>query len=380
MKQSLHFKILTAAVLAVLLASSLAVVIPAGEAEASATDTSFTVTDTSGKTFSFAGPSTHIVVFGYAATLTVLECGGSSKIYACDTYGQQAYADQGLTFTGTTIPKMSSTSYDAIYTQLVQALGDGQLAKDDAIVLTTYSSAIAEGGLRDKLAAAGFTHVLFYGTMTTYDALIACVQALANIVGEGQSLVDNMKSVSSTVSATVTAKVTEKRDAIFIRYSASNGWGIGNTGSLAVAMMAIAGANNIGYDAGSSSSTIYDESKILQLLEAHPNAVIFMDATAYTESGKTVSDFIADFLGIHGHCAYPILVLERNWNNYDPDSATGIQEMAAALYPSYFTGTSQTSWSSPSEASSNLWIYVALGAIAVVAVLGAAYFVYRKKH
>lgn len=341
-------------------------------------DSSFTVTDTTGETFNFSGPVDKVVVFGYAATLTVLDSGAGAKLVATDKYGMQnitgneEYSDLNVE----TIPTLSSTNTDALYTWFLQAVEDGKFSLTDCIILTTYTSSVAEGGLRDRLEAAGFTHVVFYGSMKEYSDLIQCVDDICSIVGASHDLAKQMQLVSDTVSSKVASDVTEKRDAIFIWYSAANGWGAGNTGSLAVSMMNVAGANNIAYDSTSSSSIIYDESRIQQLLGSHTDTVIFLDGGYIRDYGGSVDAFVNDVLG--GNTSYTILVVEKTWNNYDPESADGIWEMASALYPSLFTGSAPTY--SGSGSSDNSYIYAAVAGVVIIIAAAGLLYLYKAKH
>ena len=224
---------------------------------------------------------------------------------------------------------------------------------------------------------AGFTHVLFYGTMPKYDDLIQCVTDIANVVGDGYDCVKQMKYVEDAVSSTVVDNVTEKQDAIFIWYSKVNGWGAGNTGSLAVSLMTISGANNIGYDSTSDSSIIYDKARIQQLLGDHTDAVIFLDDAYIRTYGGSLQGFIDDVLG--GDSGdFQIVIMDRTWNNYDPESADGVWEMAAALYPDLFTGSTPV-YSGESD-NDNTMIYAAVAGIAVVAVAVGLVYWYKTKH
>jgi len=344
----------------------------------STADTSFTITDTTGKEFTFDGSSDHIAVFGYACTLTVLDCGGADKIVATDKHGAESISDHyddELTFT--TLATATATNADVLYTWFLQAVEDGSFAFDDTIIFSTYSSSVQTGGLRDRLMEAGFTHVLFYGTMPKYDDLIQCVTDIANVVGDGYDCVKQMKYVEDAVSSTVVDNVTEKQDAIFIWYSKVNGWGAGNTGSLAVSLMTISGANNIGYDSTSDSSIIYDKARIQQLLGDHTDAVIFLDDAYIRTYGGSLQGFIDDVLG--GDSGdFQIVIMDRTWNNYDPESADGVWEMAAALYPDLFTGSTPV-YSGESD-NDNTMIYAAVAGIAVVAVAVGLVYWYKTKH
>lgn len=83
------------ALIALILVSAMASgCIAAGDA--SDAGTGFTVTDSTGKTFSYSAPSDKIIVTGYAATLTLIDAEMASKIFAVDQYGAVAFDDRDL--------------------------------------------------------------------------------------------------------------------------------------------------------------------------------------------------------------------------------------------------------------------------------------------
>lgn len=310
----------------------------------------------------FDGPVNKVTIFGYAPTLTVLDADKASKIYAVDEYGKEAFTDKGVTDTSVSIPKMSSSSnVDAIYSQLIQAVDDGKISLDDAIILTTYETNAKS--IRDKLATAGFTHIVYYGTMDAFPSLIKCIGEIEKIVGSEKNLEKNMQTTYDTVIEKM--KGVEKKDAIYLRYSASSGWGYG--GSICSSMIIAGGGNNIG--ATPNNKTVYDQSKIVQLLEASPEAMIFLDGAWIRSNGGTVDSFVDEVMGgdmgKHG-----IVVVEKTWNNYDPEAADGLWNMAGAMHPDIIDSDVVVYRDSGSE-KDNTIIYVAIGVAAIVILAGA---------
>lgn len=51
----------------------------------------FDVTDGTGRTFHYDRPSDHVILAGFAVTLTVVDLGLAYKIVATDTYGGYSY-------------------------------------------------------------------------------------------------------------------------------------------------------------------------------------------------------------------------------------------------------------------------------------------------
>ena len=323
----------------------------------------------------FDGPVDKVIVFGYAAALTVLDTDKVSKLYACDEYADDAYAEKGLERQSKVIAKLSSSNVDAIFSQIMQAYGDGEFSKDDAIILTTMSTA-AEN-VRSKLAEQGFTHIVFYGSMSEYADIISCVSDIEKILGSGSGLAAKMEKTLSDVTTAI--KDTTKKDAIFAWYLPSSGWGYGNKGSLSVSMIDAAGGNNIGYTADSSESIIYNKSGLIQKLADSPEAVIFLDSGYIRSYGGSVEKFIEEVLG--GSLGdHKLCVSEHAWNNSCPESADGVQKMASVLHPDEVSSDVKVYTAADFEdKKDNTLLYVGIGVAAVVVVLGLILFL-RMKH
>lgn len=319
-------------------------------------------------TVNFDGPVDKVVVFGYAATLTVLDAGKASMIYAADEYGKEAFADKKIDDTSNSIPKLyPSTNADAIKTKLLQAAQDGKISKDSAIIFTTYET--CSDTLRKDLSAAGFTHIVYYGTMNEFSDLIRCIGEIEKIVGSDKNLEKNMQLVYDTV--VDKTKDAPKTDAIYLRYG-SSGWGYG--GSICSSMIVAGGGNNIGKTP--DNKTVYDETKIVQLLDANPNAVIFLDDAWVRTYDKTVEDFVSDVMG-GSSGNHQIVVVERTWNNYDPEAADGLWKMASVMHPDIISGDVPV-YKDIDEKKDNTLIYIGAG-VAVAIVLVGALFIMRMR-
>jgi len=337
-----------------------------------------TITDGTGKTFTYSEPTQHIVTMGYASTLTVAMLGEIDKIVATDTYSTYSYTNDPrlADLSAANLGSMySSANNSTIVTTLVQMVGDGKLSLNDTIVLTSYSNAVTLRDGPDGLAEKGFTHVLIYGIpsspITSYTQIVNFVKDMSIIVtGSISPIVDNMGATKTAVDEGL-ANTTEKTPALFVWYNQSSGFSVGNTGSIAVSLIDAAGGVNIAYDQSNSATTYGNESTIVQLMADNPNTVIFLQDT-YIKGGKTVSDFRQDVLG--GEESIKIVVVNSNWNNYDPDAADGLIAFASALHPDQFGGNDDTG---DGSSSSNLALYAVAGIIAVIVILGCAYFFMR---
>lgn len=107
--------------------------------DSSDADEGFTVTDSTGKTFTYSAASEHIIVTGYAATLTIIESGMAEKIYAVDQYGAVAFDDKGLERPA----NVWTTTYNdtsALKSNIVHAGESGFDIATDTVILTTYKT------------------------------------------------------------------------------------------------------------------------------------------------------------------------------------------------------------------------------------------------
>lgn len=312
----------------------------------------------------FDGPTDKIVVFGYAAALTVLDTGKVSKLYACDKYGDDAFAEKGLSRGDCKlIPNLSSTNVEAIKTQLIQAVDAGELSLNDTIVLTTMTS--AADSVRSKLAAAGFTHVIFYGSMETYDDIIKCIKEIEQIVGSDKDLYKNMQTICNEVNEKVGS--AEKKDALFVWYSPTDGWGYGNKGSLSVSMINVGGGNNLGYNASSSSSIIYDKSAVVQKMNDSPECIVFLDSGYIRSYEGTVEKFVEEVMG--GDMGkHTICIVEHAWNNYCPESADGLKAMASVMHPDLIKSDVPVRTYKNIENQDGWVLYVVIGVVSVLVV------------
>lgn len=350
-------------------------VIPMSADSADAADEAFDVTYTlknQTHTVHFDGPVNKMIVFGYAAALTVMDTDKLDKLYACDKYADDAYAEKGLTRQAKTVANLSSSNVDLIKSFIVQAVDDGEFSKDDAIVLTTMSTPAET--IRSYLEGLGFTHIVFYGSMEEYKDIIQCVKEIEMMLGSTSHLYKNMQYILDQL----TEKLTDvpKKDALFVWYSPSSGWGYGNKGSLSVSMINAAGGNNLGYTPDSSESIIYNKSGVVQKLEASPDAVIFLDSGYIRSYGGSVKAFVDDVLG-GDQGNHVICVSEHAWNNYCPESADGVWAMAHVMHPDVISGDVPVYTEGGSD--DNTALYIGIGvAVAVVAV--GALLVLRMKH
>lgn len=343
----------------------------------------FDITDDSGRTFHFDGAAEHIVLNGTGAALTVADAGAVDKIVAVDRYATYGYTgyEQLADMDAVDLGSFYGTSnHDYIVTTLIGLVEAGRLSTDDPILLTSYSSNYE---LRERLEGIGFERVLIWTTdsVADYRDIVGFVRDVTMIATgeEGDSYVGMVETMESIGEAVSSVPDGERPTAIAIWYSSTSGVMVNNKG-IASSMIDLCDAVNIGYD-GSKDSWYGDVNTVIDLLADHPGTVIFLPSS-WSTAGYTVEDFREDVL--NGSRDYTIVQMGALWNNYCPESAEGLMEMATALYPDLFTAgdggdASDGSGDEDTDGGSGLMAWVAV--LAVVVVIGvAAYALFKRTH
>ncbi len=294
------------------------------QSDLSDADEPFTVTDGTGREFSFTGAAEHIVSGGTGATLTIADAGALSKIAAADKYSfdtakypqlEGIAAEDLKSFYGT-------TNHDYIKTTLITMVDEGRLNFYDPIILTSYSTNEA---LRTSLEAAGFTKVLVWVSISDYDGIIDFVCDVSRIAtgGEPQSVTD-MNAKIAWVQDYISA-YSEQPKALYVAYY-GGALKVGNAGIMK-SMLDYVGAENIGYN-GTDAANYGDTSTIVSLLEDNRDAVVFVQNSYF--GSKTLEDFYAEVLG--GDTSVMVVAMGLHWNNWNPESADGLKSIAQYLY------------------------------------------------
>ncbi|WII09096.1 hypothetical protein O8W32_07955 [Methanomassiliicoccales archaeon LGM-DZ1] len=330
-------------------------------------------------TVSYDGPDDKAVIFGYAVGKTVDQAGMYSKIYAAGPYANNALAEDGNEKVQRLPSLYNSGNIDQIYTTLVQAAEKGYLDKENTtVILTTYIDNSLN--LRNKLTEAGFTHILFYGSIESYDQVVSCVSDIEKALGSSEGLADSMTQTEEEVTAALSG--AEKKDFIYLWYSSSNGWGAKQSG-LAVTLGETAAGNNAGYTSDSTSGTYYNENFIIQCLSSYPDCVIVLDSGYVRNYEGSAEKFVEEFMGgsIGSHT---IFVCEQEWNNYDPQFADGLKAFATALHPDIYSESDVKVYSSSDfedgSSGSGIGAAVYAGAAAAAIVLVGAVLWLRSRH
>ena len=142
-----------------------------------------------------------------------------------------------------------------------------------------------------------------------------------------------------------------------------------NNVGIAGSMLELCGADNIGF-VDNGQSRYGDDLTVINLLGENPGTVIFLPSS-WESAGKTVDDFREEYLG--GSTDYTIIQMGALWNNYCPESADGLLEMAEALYGEHITDTTDD------DSDSNMLLW-AVAIIAAIIIVAAAYVVFKRTH
>jgi len=330
-----------------------------------------TITDGEGRTFDYYSPTQHIVTMGYASTLTVALLGEIDKIIAVDSWSTYDYTkderlkDLNAMNMGSIY---QSSNNDKIVVQFVKWVDEGKMNLDDTIILTTYQNAKV---LRDRLNDVGFSKVLVYLSVSSYEDIVKITRDISLIVTGGVAkIVDDMNLVKNTIDDGLRG-VTEKRKGLSIWYNASSGFSVNTTGSLAVSLIESAGGVSIAAPSTTSSTRYGDVTTMVKLISENPDTVVFLSDT-YTRE-HTISDFRARYLG--GDESITVISVNSNWNNYCPDASDGLWAFACALYPDLFEGPIPKT---DERTTPNLLMYAAGGIAASIIMLVIAYIVMRR--
>ncbi len=352
--------------LATLALAAVLICVPAFWADA---DAGFVVTDGTGEDFVYEGAAERMVVNGSAVALTIADAGAVDKIVAVDKYSTYEYTKyEGLEGLGAVDlgSFYGTTNHDHIVTTLVKMVEEGELSLDDTVILTSYSSNVQ---LRERLNESGFTKVLVWTTIEDYGDVVRMVESVSRIASGGvPDSVTSMKDSVADVERRAAEHSGERPKALYVWYY-NKELQIGNTGIMK-SMLDVCKADNIGYDPANPSARYGDVNTIVKLLGENKDAVVFV-SNSYFSSGKGLDDFYSEVFG--GDRSVKAVQMGLQWNNWCPESAEGLKEIADALY-----GSEPAPQPEPQPAfNSNVLIYV-LAAVALLAI-AAALLLLRKK-
>ena len=288
-------------------------------------DSSFIVQDGTGRSFAYSGPANRIVSGGAGATMTIADAGAIDKIVAVDKYSLYSYNSYPQLETLTTNSLGSfygTTNHDYIRTTLVGMVDSGDLSLDDTIILTSYSS---NETLRTILESEGFTKVLVWVSIDSYQGIVDFVRTVSLIATGGTpASVADMDAKIAHVQDYISS-YSERPKAMYVAYY-SGSLMIGNKGIMP-SMLEIVGADIIGKDPDKGKN-YGDTNTIVTLLENNRDTVLFVQNSYFT--GHTLDEFYTEVFG--GDRSVLVVPMGLHWNNWNPESADGLTEIAVNLY------------------------------------------------
>ena len=376
-------KIMIAVAFVSMMALAAIVIIPAGGD--SSADDSFTVKDGRGTEVTFDKPVEHIVTCGKGPTATVIQLGQLDKLVVCDSYSKNAtekvfeplkkkIEDGSVKADG----NVYSSGLAAFKTNVIDSADvekDGKFVKENDVIILTASVA-NNNSLKTYFADAGFKKILVWDSITEYDQIIDFAKAVSMVLtGEVANEVKSMELVKKTISDKLEAEqittAEKKTKSIYIRISSGN-YALGNAESLTTSMIAAAGGNNIAFDDEKAKPTYTVTAAALTQMRSdyEGKIVVFLDTTVTEDKQAELKNTIM------GSENTTYVILDGLWNNYSIDSKDGVWTMACAMYPDYFSGDVPTVKDADEK---NIVLYMVIGCVAGVVLLGAAIILMRRK-
>lgn len=363
----MNSKIVAFIVLAILVVSSVSVVLYSEDSDAAVT-----VKDGEGTSFTFDSPVNRIITIGAGVTATAIGVGALDKISVCDSYSKankdplfdtlKKYVEEGKIAANGNI---YNSGKEQLKIDIIDAAEPtkGNFNKEKDVVLAVVSPSYKAnlGFLQEN----GFKNVMYWSTVDDYSDIVDFVETISLVCnGKVDSNAAAMRAVQDKINLTLEKEKPATAKAFYVTYSAGV-FKVGNTTSITTAMIEAAGGEVITKDPTKSASTI--EVNLTTLIESNPDAIIFADSQVFNseEHMKNLRTAVGNDVKIYG--------LEGIWNNFSIESSKGVWQMASAMYPDLFEGDMPT----PSQGSDSTMIYAIAAAIAVVIIVLVAFFFIR---
>ncbi len=369
--RAFNFKAIAILTVCVMAIASFAVVF----SDSSDADTSIKVTDGKGNEFTFDYVPDHIATIGVGITVTAVQLGALDKIVVADNYSnmntsdilkdfRQKVIEGTITANGNIYPSgLSDLKSDLI--NAADTEKGGHFDKEKDVIFITGSDTYLKN-IVPALSNLGFKKILQWNSITEYPDIISFVKTISLVtLGSEHKIVKQMSDLTGYISDKL--GVREKAEAFYVTYS-GNTYKVGNTGSLANSMIIAAGGRSVTTDSSQSASTY--EANLTQLVEKHPNAIIFIDNSIW--SNESYFDHVKTQVGSN----VTLVKLDSMWNNFSTESMNGVWTMACALYPDLFSGDVPYA---DGDSQDNTALYFGAGIVAVVIILAAGA-VFMRKH
>lgn len=375
----MNVKIITLTLVVVFIASSFGAIIASSDSEGADT---ITVTDGRGETVTFDSAVDSIVTVGRGVTATTIQLGMLDKIVVCDKYsagdtnkvfdGLREYVAEGkISASGS----VYSSGVSDLKNEIIDATDKGKFDKTSDALIITGSPTYLDNGLIDFFETEGYKKILvWYDTkITSYDDIVDVVEVISKVTkGTVDPVVNEMRSLPKNIDTILKdndiTSDSDKAEAFYVTYS-GNAYKVGNTGSLATAMILAAGGNVVTLDLSQTASTY--EANLTQIIEEYgKDVVIFLDDNIAS------TDKLNDVRAMVGN-EVKLVPLDPLYNNYTVESMNCVKLMAHSMYPDIFEGDDP--FIPSEEDDDNLLIYVAAGIVAVIVIIGVA-FVFMRGH
>ncbi|MBQ8179491.1 MAG: ABC transporter substrate-binding protein [Candidatus Methanomethylophilaceae archaeon] len=319
----------------VILTASVTTVIASDGADAA--QSTVTVTDGTGRTFTFEGPVDSIVTIGVGVTATVIDLGALDRIVVCDSYsrnnpdsvfdGLRERVDRGLASAGGNI---YDSGKDQLRNDIVDAAdpGTGTFDRERDVVFVTGSDAY-RANIVPYLEDKGFVNVMQWYNITGYDDLVRFAETVSLVcTGHVEPVVGRMVDMVDYIDSTVSASGHDRAEAFYVTHSGGS-FRVGNTDSVSTSMISAAGGDVVTLDPDEMATTYV--ANITELVDGHPGVTVFVDDVIASDPGRLES-----LMRLTGDST--VVPLDQIWNNYSTLSIDGVWMMASAMYPDLFDG------------------------------------------
>lgn len=344
----------------------------------SVADTSITVSDGLGNTITLSNPALHVVAVGKGASATVTELGHVGKIVVTDTYsntasesvfdGVKQRVSEGKATAG---GNMYSKGLAQLKTEIIDAADKDVFDKDSDVVILSGGTTTATNDVITFLHDNGFSNVLGWPSITTYEGIIEFVESISKVVSGGETdEVKKMKNVRDTVKDTLAKNgITDetKCNCFYVTYSSST-FKVGNTGSLGTSLLLAAGGKVVTINKDISATTY--ETSIPDIIETYGTK------TVVAADNSIVTNSKADLLRTQVGDQTKVVPMESLWNNYSIDSMNGVWTLACAMYPTLFTG--DVPELPKDNSNGDVMMYAVAGIVGAVIVIAVAVVLMRR--
>lgn len=317
--------------------------ITVAETDAADTDYPITITDGLGNEHTFDKKPEHIISIGLGFTEMIIQVGNGSmeKIIITDKYSHDTgkkydifkdfiqRCDDGLVkWEGFSI---YSTGWPDLKTAIIMAIGNHEFDRDNDVIFLTGGLSYTDTITKELENELGIRHVVRWETIQSYQDVINAAKAVSLICTGTE--VDKIKTMENKIDEInlwfAKHEGYSSKKAFYVTYS-GNQFKVGNTGSLATAVLQAAHINVVTIDKDKSSTYAPDGGITKVIMDYGKDTAIFADENSIINNEKNLSllrEQVGDDVKIY--------TMKYLWNNYSIESMNGYWSAACTMYHDY---------------------------------------------